>query len=119
MNKRNFIKHLLSILSICIFIFLAFGSDDSDSSGSSSSEDLLAYNYAESFVKKKLKSPSSAKFAGLFEKRDHITKVGDRKYKIVSYVDSQNGFGAMIRSNWSCTITFVGERVKCDDLIIY
>ena len=118
MQKRKFIKHLLSILSISIFIFIAIGSSDSDSS-SSSSEDLLAYNYAEDFVKQKLKSPSTAKFAGLFEKRDHITKVGDREYRIRSYVDSQNGFGATIRSNWSCTIKFVGNNVQCDDLAIY
>ena len=117
MKKRNFIKHLASLFTILIFIFIAFASGDSDSS--SSSEDLLAYIYAEDFVKQRLKSPSTAKFAGTFEKRDHITQVGDREYRISSYVDSQNGFGATIRSKWSCTIYFEGNNAKCKDLIIY
>jgi hypothetical protein len=118
MEKRKFLKNLLSILSIVVFIFIAFGSSDSDSD-SSSSEDLLAYNYAETYVKQRLKSPSTAEFAGLFEKRDHITKVGDREYKITSYVDSQNGFGATLRSKWSCTIKFVGNNVQCNGLVVY
>ena len=53
-------------------------------------------------------------------KKDHITKTGENEYKISSYVDSQNGFGAMIRSEWSCTIKFVeNDKVQCKDLIIY
>ena len=118
MKRKTFLRHTLSVLSIVIFTILAFGSSDSDGSGASSSEDLLAYNYAEDFVKKQLRSPSTAEFAGLFEKRDHITKIGTREYRIQSYVDSQNGFGAMIRSNWSCTIKFQGDRVLCNDLVV-
>lgn len=90
------------------------------STPTSSSEDLLAYNYAEDFVKQQLKSPSTAKFPGIWDgKRDHITKLGNREYKINSYVDSQNGFGAMLRSNWSCVIYFEGDKVGYRDLIIY
>ena len=51
---------------------------------------------------------------------DIIRKTGENEYKISSYVDSQNGFGAMIRSEWSCTIKFVeNDKVQCKDLIIY
>lgn len=85
----------------------------------SSSEDLLAYSYAEEYVKQNLKSPSSAEFPGIWDgKRDHITNLGNREYKIVSYVDSQNGFGAMIRTNWSCIIYFYGDKIGCRELNI-
>jgi uncharacterized protein YgiM (DUF1202 family) len=87
---------------------------------SSSSEDLLAYNYAEGFVKQRLKSPGSAKFPGIWDgKRDHVTKLGNREYRINSYVDSQNGFGAMLRTNWSCIIFFKGDNVGYRELEIY
>ena len=92
-------KQLLHISSIFAFIFLAFGSDDDNSSSSTDTNKILAYNYAEDFVKQRLKSPSTAEFPSLFEKADHITELGNEEYRINSWVDSQNGFGATIRSN--------------------
>lgn len=79
---------------------------------------LLAYNWSTDFVKKSLKSPSSASFAGLSEKPNHVKYIGNDTYLITSYVDSQNGFGAMIRSNYTCKIQFKGDKVVCTDLII-
>ena len=85
----------------------------------SSSEDLLAYNYAQDFVKQRLKSPGSAIFPGIWDgKREHITKLGNREYRINSYVDSQNGFGSLLRTNWSCIIYFDGDKVGFRDLSV-
>jgi hypothetical protein len=115
---KKYSLHLLSIVTITIFILLAYGSSDSDTGSSSPSDNkFLAYSYAEDFVKQKLKSPSSAEFPGTFEKDEHITELGNRKYKINSWVDSQNSFGAQIRTNFSCTITFDGDNVYCNDLM--
>lgn len=115
---KNKLQHLFSLLTIIIFIFFAFGSGDNESSSSTGDNKMLAYNYAEDFVKQRLKSPSTAKFPGIFEKNDHITELGGGKYRISSWVDSQNGFGAMIRSRWSCTITFADGKVKAENIII-
>lgn len=58
----------------------------------------------EDFVKERLKAPKSAEFPGIFDGRaDHVTYLGNQKYRIASYVDAQNSFGATIRNN------FVGE----------
>ncbi len=61
------------------------------------SNDEIAYA-AQQFVEKSLKSPSTAEFPGLF--KSTVTKKGSDTYYISSYVDSENGFGAMIRSNY-------------------
>lgn len=79
---------------------------------------FLAFNYAEDFVKQRLKSPSTAEFIGTFEKSDHITELENDEYLINSWVDSQNSFGAMIRSKFSCKIIFEGEKVRCENLVI-
>lgn len=76
----------------------------------------LAYNYAEDFVKEKLKSPSTAKFPGLLDRDKHIAKTSEGVYKIYSWVESQNSFGATIRTRFSCTIRFEGSSVYCDNL---
>lgn len=122
-NKSNFNKmkkqvlHLFSVLSIIAFLFIAFGSSEDDSS-SAATKKFTAYNYAEGFVKQRLKSPSTAKFPGTFEKEKHIIENGTNEYLINSWVDSQNSYGALIRSKFSCKIIFVGDEVRCENLII-
>lgn len=116
MNKK--LVHISSVLVIFIFLFFAFGSDDDDSSSPTVANKMLAYSYAEDFVKQRLKSPSTAKFPSIFEKADHITELGNNKYRINSWVDSQNGFGAMLRSRFSCKIIFKDEKIRVENLLI-
>jgi len=115
---KNKLQHFFSLFTIVLFIFFAFGSGDSDGSSSVEPSKMLAYNYAEDFIKQRLKSPSTAEFPGTFEKDDHITDLGGGEYKIRSWVDSQNGFGAMIRSQWSCKIIFADGKVRAENIII-
>jgi hypothetical protein len=115
---KNKLPHLFSVITIAIFIFLAFGSGDSDGSSSTEHSKFLAYNYAEDFIEQRLKSPSTAEFPGVSEKDRHITDLGGGEYQINSWVDSQNGFGAMIRTQWSCKIIFIDGKVKAENIII-
>ena len=55
------IRHFVSFLLMSCFIFLAVGSGD-DSPKSSKPDSMDAWTMAKQFVKKKLKSPSSAEF---------------------------------------------------------
>ena len=69
----------------------------------------MAYITMEDFVTQRLKSPKSAEFPGVFDGRgDHVKYLGNQKYRIISYVDAQNSFGATIRNN------FVGEIEQVD-----
>lgn len=73
----------------------------------SDEDSMMAYIMMEDFVRASLKSPSTAKFPGVFDGRaDHVKRTEHNRYLIVSYVDSQNGFGAMLRTN------FTGEIEK-------
>lgn len=87
------------------------------------SVDAITYmSAAEDYIKQILKSPSTAEFPGQILEADQWS-VGRYKniVQVQSYVDSQNGFGAMIRSNFvvqmaydtsSCLyINFDGEDV--------
>ncbi|MDR2269357.1 MAG: hypothetical protein LBF27_00510 [Sphingobacterium sp.] len=80
---------------------------------------LLAYIYAEDFIKERLKAPSTAKFPDDFERYKHVKYIGDNKYQIISWVDSQNSFGAMLRTKFSCTIKIEGENVSGEDIVLY
>lgn len=63
---------------------------------------IAAYVMAQRCVEERLRSPSTAKFPWGAEQ--YTMYLGDGKYQIDAYVDSQNGFGAMIRNKFTCTI---------------
>jgi len=74
-----------------------------------------AYWCAREEIVSLLKSPGTAKFPNELYK--NVTqKVGDNHYLVSSYVDAQNEFGAIMRSQYSCDVYLVqgGEcRTEC------
>ena len=64
----------------------------------------LAWNYNKKLIKTQLNAPSTAKFPSFWNASDHVTYLGGKRYKIRSWVDAQNGFGAMIRQKYVSTI---------------
>jgi hypothetical protein len=108
-------KWIVGGIIALIFVFSQFSGNDNNSVDS---DPILAYNYAKDFIKDRLKSPSTAEFPGTFEKKNHVTDLGNGVYQINSWVDSQNGFGAMIRSRWSCRISFIGGKVQAENISI-
>lgn len=127
--KNNKGKGCLKIFIVffLIFISIIYISDffsttdhgDYKSNGCSDTDKIYAYNCAINFVKKELKSPSSAIFPNSKQKVYDTQCSSDNTYKIVSSVESTNSFGAMITTNFSCTISFNEDKVRCEDLIFY
>jgi hypothetical protein len=70
---------------------------------------LEAYVMMQEYVKKDLKSPSTAKFGRTVDNGVIITPEIDQKYLISSYVDSQNDFGATVRTYFGGEIQQISE----------
>lgn len=83
-------------------------------------ERSYAKTAAEDAIPKILKAPSTAEFPGKtlnpFEDWQ-FAKDSDGNITAKSYVDSQNSFGAMIRSNFEITFKFEGENYSVTSLI--
>ncbi|HTB63337.1 MAG TPA: zinc ribbon domain-containing protein [Opitutales bacterium] len=66
-------------------------------------ERLDAWSEAQKFVKNQLKSPATANFGdGMFGEQSaakNATKLPDGSYMVKMWVDSQNAYGAMMRSD--------------------
>jgi hypothetical protein len=61
-------------------------------------ENITAHTMAERYVEDRLKAPSTAKFpryAG-----SQVSYIGNCEFVVKSYVDAQNSFGAMLRSDY-------------------
>jgi len=71
----------------------------------------LAWAWCKEIVEARyLKSPATAEWPGggffpEYTYKDFVTDVGGGKYRIGAWVDSQNAFGAIIRTHFSCVMT--------------
>jgi hypothetical protein len=65
--------------------------------------DIAAATACESFVRDRLRAPSTAKFPWSEQQTVHA---GNGLYTVRGAVDAQNGFGAQIRSRYLCRVQF-------------
>ena len=87
-------------------ILVGVNANQSSSNGSEENE-TTACVMAQSFVEEVLKSPSSADFQWCTDAQKQ--KVKENVYRIRSHVDSQNSFGAQIRSEYVAQVKYVGD----------
>ena len=73
-----------------------------NSSSETSNENIEAYVAAKQFVTQKLKSPSTAKFPPNYDAQ--ISNLGSGRFSVSGYVDSQNSFGAIVRTKYTVII---------------
>ena len=113
---RKILAGLLGLIVLMIII----GSSSHSSSTSSTATTQNGHSNIEVCVEAQhligqfLKSPSTAKFPTCNDTT--ITKVSDDKYTVSAYVDSQNSYGAMLRSDWSLTYHYTngGANTQLD-----
>lgn len=99
------------IILILAVVFLWNGcTDSSDSPKSTTSKrptETDAYFMTWEFVKSNLKAPSTAEFP--YSNRAEIIATGINQWKVTAYVDSQNSFGAKIRTHYIATVRYIGN----------
>lgn len=126
-KKKGFFSQLPGIVLVVIIFggMYLFGSHGEN--GSSGSKSVAKQTVAKSWkeednsfsalyyvqhyhIEPRLKAPSTAKFASLHDDGTTVVKDGV-SYEIVSYVDSQNSFGAMLRKYYIAKVTQGGENL--------
>lgn len=75
-----------------------------------------AWAYMQQFVLKRLKSPASAEFP--FGGARDVQPLGDNRYAVKSYVDSQNAFGATVRTHFYGVIKQTSAGWELESLIV-
>lgn len=109
-----------SIISVIvvgiIFLGKALSSEDNGKANNwnIALEAREAWEISQQFVRDNLKAPSTAKFAPYSV--DNIVRDGKGGYRVDSYVDSENSFGAHIRTNYTCIVKKSGETWALEHL---
>ncbi len=126
-RKTTYSLIMLAVAVISIFAFTKFTDSRNPTNASSLSaqpahedkaDEITAFVMSQSFVKRELVSPSSAKFPR-FDKSMAI-QVDEDIWIITSYVDSQNKFGAMLRTNYIAKVKYLGnDEWRLLDLAFY
>lgn len=91
------------VIALCLVLVLVGCGGGEKPEHSATAADVMM----QQFVLEKLKSPGSAEFASVYDTKSEYA--GDNVYIVKSYVDSQNSFGAKIRTNYIGKIKYVGE----------
>lgn len=86
--------------------------------GSHTGDRVGAWVVCKKFVSAQLKSPSSAQFPEGYS--SYTESLGNDKFRVVAWVDSQNSYGAMLRTNFSCEVQYqqTTDKYKLLDLTI-
>jgi hypothetical protein len=69
------------------------------------SDETLACIMSQDFIERQLKAPASAKYPNCVGKAEFV---GDGEFVVTTYVDSQNSFGAMIRTSYVMRLKSLG-----------
>ena len=95
---------LVAVLVVFILWSLVAGDGEPDAPNQYEAE-----AQCEDFIADRLKSPASAEY-------DLTAVESGGKLEVTGTVDSQNGFGAMVRSDVRCVIRFSGDTAHLDDI---
>ncbi|MDR2309010.1 MAG: hypothetical protein LBE53_17705 [Paucimonas sp.] len=66
----------------------------------------MAFVMSQNFVKQRLNSPATAEFPYVSDRGVDVSADGKCGFSVLAYVDSQNGFGAMVRSSYQAKISY-------------
>lgn len=71
------------------------------------SDSTMAYIMSQRFVERELKAPRTAKFPSFHSSGVTVRDSGGCKFMVTAYVDSENSFGAMLRTNYSISMEYL------------
>ena len=90
-----------------MLMIIGGGAIDSPSGSSSPKPENYAISVSWAFVRAGLKSPTTADFGRIRTHQKYSIEGKPDTWEVRGHVDSQNSFGAMIRSNYTCQVEYV------------
>jgi len=108
------ISVLVVIIGVILLAFLGSRSPQERAIDQAQGTPDGAAYICQEFVKDRLKAPATATFPYVHPPETTITTLGSGAYRVSSYVDAQNGFGAKIRTSYTCEVQKIqaGDRWK-------
>lgn len=111
-GKAGPIIILIGVLLVCLLIYWVFspgtnGNRRSTPTPRDPATPIGAVLMCEDFVKDRLKAPSTADFQNIYDAQS--SEISTDVFVVVSHVDAENSFGAMIRTIFQCKVKYIGN----------
>lgn len=100
----------LFVIVVMVALILSSGSKTNTPDTPYMPSDSDAYVTSQTFVKLNLKAPATADFPTKSQAKIFQSFDDDNIWEVTSYVDAQNSFGALIRSNFYVKIEYVPAK---------
>lgn len=121
-NLKRLLSYSVAIMTVIIILCLGiFGEPIIKPLPVSKNKpnDIDAFVMSQSFVEQRLIAPATAKFPYIGDAYE-VTKLDSVTWLVDSYVDSQNGFGAFIRTRYLAKLMYRGnDRWKLLNIKVY
>lgn len=104
-NSASALGALVLLIGCAVVAVLC--SQSNKNTASQKPTEMDACYMAQQFVQENLRAPSTAKFPSCYDVS--VTTLSATQYSISSYVDSENGFGAMLRTGYTAKVEYVGD----------
>ncbi len=105
-EKEGGCVRYIIIVFVSVFLLLNIWQNlSSDKEKSISDMETMAVALSQHYMSQKLQSPGTASYPWGGSRFDVID---DNTCKVTSYVDSQNGFGAVVRTDYQVTLDYNG-----------
>ena len=110
-SAKNLALGCVGCLGILVFVFLGIWivvPETDPTSATESNNNAMAYIMCQQFTEKRLTSPGSADWP--FAGARSTTTLPANRYRVQTHVDSQNTFGAMLRTQVDCIVRVEGQE---------
>ena len=111
-QQKNIQIAIISIAVLCGVCFL-FGAFINGKGGTDIDYGRESFVQCMVYVKSMLKSPASADFPA--SSSANIQELENKVFEVRSYVDAQNSFGAVIRTDFYCKVQYTGDPDNDND----
>ena len=121
----NTVKSVIGVLVVFILVFSLFGGGDANAAEdceNTESAKTKAYIFSQFFVEEYLKSPSTADFPSYYDTRVSVRFLKECHFGVTAFVDSQNSFGGISRTNYELTVIVPSndnESYRTENLTFY
>lgn len=114
-KERNKSTNNKGCIGAVLFVFAVFLIVQLIPSSNASNKGMEAFIVSQDYVTPQLKTPAEAEFPTF---SDSFVTISGNIYTVHSYVDSQNSFGANIRSNYNCVLKLENDLFYLQSLTI-
>ncbi len=107
-TARGCLGFVVLVLILAVFLNFWVGGSDEESAAedceNTESAKTKAYIFSQFFVEEYLKSPSTADFPSYYDTRVSVRFLKECHFGVTAFVDSQNSFGGISRTNYELTV---------------